>query len=1264
MGFVVSRFFVRDACLRLTSCLLKSRRRHLSRTLPPATKNTATDSYTYNDNTRINSDNDNIVMGLIGFLRKKKRTPSKTSGKPAKKGAAQQQQGGDPTKKPEGPTIIPEPDTTTEHVEGTNSTELESSHDAEAVVTVTEVPIAAAPPTNKENESSTAKEDDNDDDDDDSDHEESEESSDSEGMEDPSFEIVESPKAEVQPPLKPIETNESKEESEKVETSVLEKFKAKSPPRRGNKVAERAAWLQKSAFKEDGPKTPESSASPASREKAKAKKLFWEGKTFQKETSNAPDPPSMRNKTDVLAKKKWLETVAFTPSGGGNMKVEECTPEKRKHTMGLMPSSPVHSGSPDEEERPKTRTARDLLKALDSYDRQQLHTEIYLDKEDDPYEWAYENWFHEGLLPWRPSSFAEGDVTIYQSMREILDSPSKSRTGVEDSPDKSPRKLDLESPATSPASKSVKELRQSFMERTKAGVSALTDSKDTGEMATSSTMDGVSGNDQSALADVPAIAQSESLVSQVSETQTEPTAFEVAKEAEPSSKNQTPDESDAQTVESSTDEAPGLEGRLEPNSADECSNKAMVDLPTKPSTSLETTTLPDEALKSVDSPTVSVSRGEETEEPTSPSTNRKLSWDCVVYSAVDDVPPAASDSPAAPSHDPNFAAYSAWHEQGLIEWNPSDGIPPPRSGKLADSTPSPVATAVDDPTSPGTESASAALADTPTDPGHDLSDGFGDPRPPALPIGPEPNLVGSDVSVQSDDSRRSSPVPDRETSTKSYASSSSGMDESNSGTYENGEPESFGESWDDDEELQELFELQQNILQKFRQEADDLLISDGEVDAEYKPSPSEKLDGVTEAQRCAEDDKDDMGYASESTDASKQMQQFGKQYFGSDYTNDSMEFLSVDGESGVQLEPSVMTHASSITHEEVSGGDILLFADSFDGQTEDSSKEAAASFELMDELRFLNEMSASSKSRGHAFGESQTENRDHAPAQPSRRISTEGNGFGNQQSAREMGGRRPSADHAPSQPSRKVSVEDLELFPLVRTKDHNDWARSEFEMTSRSTDHAPAQPMRKISVEGQELVPAQGPNVMSSLSKQDTAPISPVRVASTDDFGPQNSSDSLRKARARKIATAIRGQYVMWLTRSRTTAFRKSTEAPILSVFSKVVSDISTEAVSQEGSVSFVLPFLSVPPRLQGKFRPRLQRETPTSLPVHDSLMGETSLRGLDDEREASLVNLRQELREYISPSRRKSVSDALQRFETAKQQKTVYMRRAFTNRK
>eukprot|EP00977_Amphora_coffeiformis_P001391 scaffold287_cov173-Amphora_coffeaeformis.AAC.5 len=1121
-------------------------------------------------------------MGLIGFLRNKTRSPKKRS----KKGV---QEGEPSTEK--GPTILPEPETT-EHAEGTNSTEPESSHfDTEAVVK--ETPSIAVPDKDSE---STGKDDTNNDD------EGSEDPSDLEGVDDPSFEIVESPEKEGLP-LAPIETNESKDDSENNEASILEKFKVKSPPRRGSTVAERAAWLQNSAFKDD--KKTEEDLSPGSHEKAKAKKMFWEGKAFQKETSNAPDPPSVRNKMDVQAKKKWLETVAFTPSGGGNMAVEECSPEKRKHTIGLLPASPVQSGSFDKDgkEETKTRTAMDLLKALDSFDKKPLHTDIYLNKEDDPYEWAYEVWFNNGLLLWRSSSFADDDATIHESVRGFLISPTKSWTSSK------------ESSPTRP----VNELKQAFIGSDTTPI-ASNDSKDTGEMATCSMME----SETSSVTDAPTVPQSDSLVSEVTE------------KAEPDSENQ----SSSNSVPQGADSQDGF------------STKAMIDFQIQASTSLETSIAPDDVMKSDDSqtdPALPI-EAKENRGPASPSSEKDLSSDFVVCNPFDDAQSSMpADSSADPSVDPNFSSYSVWHERGLIEWNPSDGIPPSRRRDVSFSAPVDDEGVYVDPSEPKQDAftretdlgAAGAIDDeeeqsavessmSQTDPGHDLSAGFGDPKPPVLPAGPEPDLVASDGSVSGDSQN----------------------------DLVNVEHEAFGEIWDeDDEELQELFELQQNILEKFRkEESDDLPISDEEVEA--GDAPSNQPDEATEHYQGMEDNIEEV---SASTDSSEKLQRYGKQYFGSQYTNDSMDFLSVDGDSGVHLEPSVMTHASSITVEE---SDAIPFADSFDGKTDDSSKDAAASFELMDEMQFHSEMSASSKSRAHVlswtddhFGDSRTEIKDQAPAQPSRMVSTEGN-FGVQPSTlKQRGERRPSADHAPAQPYRKVSVEGLGLGPFYATGDFSDPGRNDFETSCRSLDHAPAQPMRKISVEGHELVPMP---TTDGMSKHDTAPITPVRVKSVDDFSPQRTSDSLRKARAKKIATAIRSQYVMWLAKSRTKTFRKSAEAPILSIFS-ISIDMKEELAVEDESAPFVLPFLSVPPRLEGKFRPRLQREAPTPLPTGKA---RARMQEVDNERAKSFGALKQEFREYISPSRRKMQSDALQRFEAAKEQKTKYMRRAFTFRK
>ena len=394
-------------------------------------------------------------MGLMGFLRKNKHGGSK---KRSKKAADQ------------GPTILPElPGKIEQAQEGTNSTEPESTHHEADAIIVNEESVS---PLVHDGDNGTGKSGNDD---------EEEEPEDLAGVENPSFEIVESAKTDTSSLV--IETNGGKD-SPKDETSILEKFKTKSPVRRGNHVAERAAWLQNSAFKEENSKNSEPISSVSS-QNARAKKMFWEGKTFPKETSNAPDPPSVRHRTDVLAKKKWLETVAFTPSGGGNMtncNEEDRTPERRKHTIGLLPSSPMSSHSNDEDGQ--GRTAKDLIEAIASYDKQS--GDVFLDKEEDPYEWAYEVWFKKGLLPWRSSSFAEGEVPVYSTFRADILSPSRSwGSSSEKSNHTTPRKHTSSSPASSPGMESVPE-QSPAMSGEGAEFFGFVDSKDTSEMATCS----------------------------------------------------------------------------------------------------------------------------------------------------------------------------------------------------------------------------------------------------------------------------------------------------------------------------------------------------------------------------------------------------------------------------------------------------------------------------------------------------------------------------------------------------------------------------------------------------------------------------------------------------------------------------------------------------------------------------------------------------------------------------------------------------------
>lgn len=1033
----------------------------------------------------------------MGFFRKNKR-----GGANAKKRSKNATE--------EGPTILPEPVNELPGKvellaqEGTNSTEPESTHhEADGIIkeenlSPQKVADIVELEVKEEEEDSVY------------------EPADLAGVENPSFEIVESPKPIIPSPSK---GTSDLQHSPKDETSILEKFKAKSPVRRGNTVAERAAWLQTSAFKDDHSKSPDSSSSPVSHENARAKKMFWEGKTFHKETSNAPDPPSVRHRTDVMAKKRWLETVAFTPSGGGNMSGsnEGNTPERRKHTIGLLPSSPSNSN----DEEGQGRTAKDRIQAIASYDKQ--IGDMYLDKEDDPYEWAYEVWHNKGMLPWRSASFADGEVSIHSTFREDVLSPLKSRswdsTASQDSSPQSPKKYLTASPRSSDGMKSVPEQEQvSFEEGEHSGDSAV--SEDTMEMAT-------------------------------------------------------------------------------------C-------------------------------------------------------WSLSVPST-----PEINASGSADTESPDMKSATKSQETAVTENQ----------------------AALD----------SAQLADP-----QNISTEFGSHESPALPVGPEPGVIASDASVQSDDASEiasvgkeeivesitfesglaaaSPPKKDtsdhsldendenvtslhelqqkvlRETATDVTASSA---DEKAADTPDEADNSPSDVVLDEeDEEIKNLYELQQNILERFRQEVDEGFVESDEEYGNKEPERSPVKNHIR-SPRMSDVARQTNNDDTDSTNSSGQLRKYSKQYFASENTNGSRDF-SADGESGVHLEPSVVTHASSITAEDISIGDALLFVNSsFDGRTPDVSKDESALFDLADEEQFQSEMNASANDRGKVFSWQRDQksttrptNKDHAPSQPSRQVSTQGSGLGTRPESVDKEQHTSPADHAPAQPSRKISEEGQDFLVPEPT--------GEVDMTmkdvvqghaDRVSDHAPSRPMRKISVEGQDLVVLKEGDVSSH--KHDTAPITPVRVASMETISPQYTSESLKKLRAKKIATAIRGQYVMWLTKSRSTTFRKTHRAPTLSWFSSRPNKARVHT-KEDNKAPILLPFLSIPPGLEEKFRPSAQCDVPT-------LMSPKRLSRVTEPHEGEQLQTEDERETSFDSSRQGSgASEAMERLELARERKISYMRRAF----
>lgn len=1353
-------------------------------------------------------------MKLLGFLGGRRNRSRSRGRRKGKKNAAT---GNVETK--EGPTILPEPGneknpmhiaTNERHQDFTNSTEGESGHvdDSNEGLTVQETmyedekkeevqqkkPDLGVAEEKAKNDASSL---------------------DLEDLEDPSFEIVDSPENKRPSDITTIVESPDKSNDE---TEILQKFKAKSPARMT--VAERAAWLEKSAFKEDnnsssyGQKQHQTTGdelSPESRGNTKQKKMFWQGKAFHKETSNAPDPPSLRNKTGVLAKKTWLETVAFTPSGGGNMteEIADATPEKRKHTINLLPSSPVISFV-DGDEPANTTRAKELLKTLSLFEQQRLQTNVYLNKESDDLAWAYEAWFRKGLLPWRCSTFADGpDDIVYDSLREKQTSPPTSPTS---SKDHSPMRSLYDSPqSTSSAIRALRDVSpQTFSEDNDMPVEGSEETSDSMQL-------------DNLVADV-SDSETDIITNIVPTPPTEPplklsTSGDHGAEAANSNDlilNKSGDEhewvysrwsqegllnwrpaqteSEIATAPTSVKDLPAAVSV--PNSIDEASTKGVVNLSTK--SSFQEMKERFEADSSM--PTDGIQSAHKNSNSSNP--NRAFGRD------VADFNPFGQSQSTDSLGDQNLSR--PWEQNGSVEWTTSEGSGAAKDDLLSkrdvasvgvsSATKSPATEdASDDPenseTITGTDTTSTMetletsepiqqpdlvaipesapkvdlneqAEDTKTDgaplegmPSQDLSDGVDNVGAPALPVDPASNIVSSDCSVQSADSDESDPVvtiPSGARSEKGedfwkMSSLTLSLESKRSSDISKGlaedsgkmqvimqrqqeilaklreedeykaaaSPEASRSSEAEPQGVQKisLFERQQEILAKMRdteeeistsKEATESLKSSGSNESEpdadgddldiyllqqsilekmqheaVETARSHECDASPSETTAAADnvgspsDANDVDKETETTDSSKKFREHAKQYLGSEYTSDSYELISTDGESGVQLEPSVVTHASSITVEDISE---LNFEHVFEDMTPDTSRDVAASFELMDEMQFQTEMKTSSRSREQLSPDRASQSnradidgmialledecravldaskKDHAPAQPSRQVSTERNEFGQTKE-------RALADLAPAQPSRKASVEGLGIGPIgTRQDEKTDTAQNDATPTT-AMDHAPAQPTRKVSVEGVELVPSQ--KWIDSI-KLDCAPISPVRVASTENMRVYRTPDSLRKARAKKIATVQRAKYVMWLTHSRAANFNKSAKAPNLTWFANKSSEEKSQV--QKDDIAFLMPFVSVPPWKTPKFRgQRTARKKAPTLKVLtlDKRTLPRVVESVEDAREpddkaVSFDNLIKGRRDFFSPSRRKAESEALARFESAQKLKLNHMRRGF----
>jgi hypothetical protein len=478
-----------------------------------------------------------------------------------------------------------------------------------------------------------------------------------ESMEDPSFEILDA--EEVPDEAAPTTADKSAGPAAvlgKDEAAVLQSFKAKAPRRSQGAVAARAAWLQNTAFVEPTDSSTDQ-LSPTSRQKASAKKAFWQGKAFHKESSTAPDPPR-RKKIDVLQKKKWLEE-AFTPNGGGNMDgAEETTPEKRKHTMGLLPASPSVSlstesdGSGSRSPRPANR----LLQVMASYEHQERpQTDIYLDKEEDPMEWAYEVWFQKRLLPWRPASFASGPVTVYQSLRTLQESPSGTATVASSS--SSPQKSSFATPATSPSMRSVpEEQAQTFFADNKLIMAPSMEESNGTDLAISSSLQ-VEESESEEEATRTDLAASSSL--QVAESESQEMA--------------TPDSSPERMPPEKETMLPSENMQLEGVQSSVSEMRAV-------SPAVSTTDETHTSVLDADPSTLSLTAKMESASPENVPEKRS-SGPATVGSVPEDQPaktPSLFDAGERDtkiildkSHDPYEWAYNVWFQCGLLSWRPA-----------------------------------------------------------------------------------------------------------------------------------------------------------------------------------------------------------------------------------------------------------------------------------------------------------------------------------------------------------------------------------------------------------------------------------------------------------------------------------------------------------------------------------------------------------------------------------------------------------------
>jgi hypothetical protein len=407
---------------------------------------------------------------------------------------------------------------------------------------------------------------------------------------------------------------------------------------------------------------------------------------------------------------------------------------------------------------------------------------------------------------------------------------------------------------------------------------------------------------------------------------------------------------------------------------------------------------------------------------------------------------------------------------------------------------------------------------------------------------------------------------------------------------------------------------------------------------------------------------------SATTDSSVKLNVYSQHYFGNDHRyGDAHTHVSSDGESGVNLEPSIITHASSITGDDISDAGALFFPDSFDDPV-DTSKDIAASFVLLEEMLFH-------------LGEAKPDLMEPVRVSPPAR--------------NPMTQAEALSKGSDGEPASEVRSPSLQERALVSPQAPGQTAKSSGSPSLFSDgDQSPGWGSPSLK----EHVPVSSPAAMQGLPESEEArprespsihpggqqppahsPSRALTVKVDETSRPKYSTGTIQKLRMKKVATASRGQYVMWLTKSRTANFRKTESTPKLSWF--VVSERDTEEAEEtDKDAVFLLPFVSVPPWMEHDFRvvQRLAVKHPVGVPASKRLSiviesGEdwaadeehhhrdsSDVRRLDDEKERAFESLQKERRERLSPSQRREESDAMERLRSAITRKTNLMRRAF----